>query len=90
MASSSSRKLQTLSLSQKYEIVTFCERNTNVKKDAAAKFNIPPTTLSGFLAVTSTIKADYEAGSVSTSAKRKRTFKFTEIDEALLIWFALV
>ena len=58
------KKRQALSLGRKYEIVSFWERNKNLKqKNVADKFDIPASTLSKTLKAAAEVKAEFQAGS---------------------------
>ena len=67
---SAKRKLMTLSLDKKYELIVEVEKGKEKKKEIAQKFNIPANMLSSILTKRDAIKEAYE-GSVF-QPKRKR------------------
>ena len=84
----SKRKRKELTITEKFEIITFCQKNKDLKqKEIATKFGIPSSTLSGLLKQSGSIKQDYEDNTIASKTKRKRKCKLTDIDNALLLWF---
>ena len=82
------QKRKELTISEKFEIITFYEKNKDLKqKQVAKKFEIPSSTLSGLRKQSEIIKRDYEDNVVASKTKRKRKCKLIDVDNALLLWF---
>lgn len=83
----SKRKLITLTLEQKVNLILEVEKNPNLKKkDVAAKYGIPPNTVSTILKDKQKILSRHGSGADSSS-KRAKTCAFPEVEQALLKWF---
>jgi hypothetical protein len=77
-----------LTLSKKYEIVSFRESNKHLsQRDTALRFGIPTSTLGDMLKNATKIKESFENSSYSADAKRQRKAQFDVVDVALLAWF---
>lgn len=87
---SSNRKLNTLSVKQKVQIIEVVESNEkqnkkNFKSEVAKQFNIPQSTLSTILKNKVAILERFYAG--DSSRKRKRNAEFPDLEAVLLEWF---
>ena len=81
------RKLKTLSLKEKYEIIKKVQNGEIKNKTKFAEdVGIKRTTLSSICANSDKIIGDYEAGGNSNS-KRTRKHGFEDVDKYLLKWF---
>lgn len=84
------RKLDAKSYETKYDAIMTVERGGKSKKQIAADFGIPMSTLSTWLKKSEDIKTKYLSGEMGAQRKKCRTAKFPEIEEALLKWFKTV
>jgi hypothetical protein len=82
------RHYHALTLSKKYEIVSFWESNKHSsQRDIALRFGIPTSTLGDMLRNATKIKESFENSSYSADAKRQKKTRFNDINVALLAWF---
>ncbi|XP_071035288.1 major centromere autoantigen B-like [Parasteatoda tepidariorum] len=82
----SKRKLKTLNLEDKINLINDVDRNPNMKmKDIALKYGIPPNTLSTILKERENILKRYE--STNPLSKRMKMCAFPQVESALLKWF---
>ena len=79
---------KSLTIRRKLEIVNAVEKAppTKTKKEIAAEFDIPPSTLSTIMKKKDSLKTMATHG--STKKKRNRDPSRTDVDEALYIWFS--
>jgi hypothetical protein len=83
----SKRKLTTLTLDEKANLILEIKKNPQLKKkDVAAKYGIPPSTLSTILKDKQKILSRHGSGADSSS-KRAKTCAFPDVEAALLKWF---
>jgi hypothetical protein len=77
-----------LTLSKKYEIVSFWESNKHLsQRDISLCFGIPTSTLGDMLKMQQKLKESFGNSSYSTDAKRQRKTRFDDVEVALLAWF---
>ncbi|CAG4935600.1 unnamed protein product [Colias eurytheme] len=79
------RKLNTLSLAEKIEVLEAVKR-CQKKKDVAEQFGLPMSTLSTIIKNESDIMRKIQNGQ-SLSCKRRRIAEFPGLEECLLKWF---
>ena len=91
MALTTKRKLKTLSLADKINVIAYTSQNRGMtKSDVAKHFSIPLSTLHGILSKQDSLQQKYESSSSSAAIKRVKSFKNSEIDPVLYTWFAQV
>lgn len=81
----SKRVLKCLSIEEKYKLIKEVDGGLK-KKEAAAKYGIPASTVSTIFKNKESIITSFESG-VRLSCKRMKTPKFHNIDKAVLDWF---
>jgi hypothetical protein len=82
------RHRNALTLSKKYEIVSFWESHKHLSQKVIAQhFEIPTSTLGDMIKNATKIKQSFENSSYSADAKRHRKTRFDDVDVALLAWF---
>mgnify|MGYP001795526029 FL=1 len=87
MSNQPKRKLSLKSLEDKYHAIKDIEKGIS-NKDAAAKYNVPKNTISTWLKNKEKIREAFEEGSAAMPmAKKLRTSKNENLDQALLKWF---
>jgi hypothetical protein len=86
----SGRKLQTLSLKRKIELIEAVEGcpSGKKKKEIAADFSVPPNTLSTILKNKEKYREAFYGGKTNVEKKRQRDAKRDDVDDALLKWFS--
>ncbi|XP_018318868.1 tigger transposable element-derived protein 4-like [Agrilus planipennis] len=84
---STKRKLKTLTLLEKFEVINAVKSGMK-KKDVAAQYGLPASTLSTILKNKSEILVRYKSSS-NLSCKRHRTAEFPDLEECLLGWIKL-
>ena len=84
---SSSRKLVTLSLKRKIELIQCVESGGKRKKEIASDFGIAPNTLSTILRDKDRYQRLFYGGKTDLNKKRARGAVHEDVDEALLAWF---
>ena len=84
-ASFASRKLVTLSLKRKIEMIDCVERGG--KKDIASDFGIAPSSVSTVVRDKDRYRKLFYEGHTDVSKKRARPAKHEDVEEALLRWF---
>ncbi|XP_041361034.1 tigger transposable element-derived protein 4-like [Gigantopelta aegis] len=82
-----SRKRKALDLDVKFQIVAAVDLGQKSKKDIAAEFGIPKSTLSTILKQRETILSKCQSSEFNTARKRIRTSEFQDVDDALFLWF---
>ena len=87
MASFSSRKLVTLSLKRKIEMIDCVERGGKKKKDIASDFGIAPSSVSTIVRDKDRYRKLFYEGHTDVSKKRARPAKYEDVEEALLRCF---
>ncbi|XP_069134649.1 tigger transposable element-derived protein 6-like [Argopecten irradians] len=81
------RKLESKSYDVKYEAIMEVEKGVKSKKQIAADFGIPQSTLSTWMKNNAQIKQKFLSGEVGPQRKKSRNAKFPEVEQALLAWF---
>ena len=81
------RKLDVKSYETKYEAIMAVEKGVKAKKQIAADFGIPVSTLSTWIKKGDEIKQKYLTGGMGSQRKKSRGAKFPEVEKALLTWF---
>ncbi|CAG9563419.1 unnamed protein product [Danaus chrysippus] len=79
------RKLKTLTLREKFNVINAVKSGTK-KKDVAAHYGLPASTLSTIIKNEAEILQRYESSS-NLSCKRRRLAEFPDLEECLLTWF---
>lgn len=79
------KRLNSLDISAKAKIIGEVETGKKSKKDIAAEYGIPASTLSTILKNKETILAFFKAG--NTSRKRARESDYPDVEEACLKWY---
>ena len=90
MASSNgsrSRKLVTLPLKQKIELIQCVESGGKKKKEIADDFGIAPNTLSTILWDKDMYRKLFYEGKTNVNKQRARAATHEDVDKALLVWF---
>ncbi|XP_057335435.1 tigger transposable element-derived protein 6-like [Microplitis mediator] len=82
---SAKRKLTTLTLQEKFDVINTVKTGMK-KKDVAAQYGIPASTLSTIIKNEAEILLRYEK-SGNISYKRRRVAEFPDFEEGLLTWF---
>lgn len=82
------RKLNTLLLSDKVRLISEIDKGVKKKKDIAADFGIPPSTLSTIIKNRKEILKKAENG-VTNDRKRFKTCTYEDIDGVILEWFKM-
>ena len=84
--------LAALTLKKKYELIQAVQNApaSSKKKDIAAEFKIPSNTLSTIMKNKDHVIEKYHRQDIEPERKSFRSSAFTDIDEALLIWFEVV
>ncbi|XP_057334362.1 tigger transposable element-derived protein 4-like [Microplitis mediator] len=82
---SAKRKLTTLTLQEKFDVINTVKTGMK-KKDVAAQYEIPASTLSTIIKNEAEILLRYEK-SGNISYKRRRVAEFPDLEEGLLTWF---
>ncbi|XP_057324247.1 tigger transposable element-derived protein 4-like [Microplitis mediator] len=82
---SAKRKLTTLTLQEKFDVINTVKTGMK-KKDVAAQYGIPASTLSTIIKNEAEILLRYEK-SGNISYKRRRVAEFPDLEEGLLTWF---
>jgi hypothetical protein len=83
----SKRKLSTLPLEKKYELIVEVEKGEKKKKELVQKFNIPPNMLSTISTKRDAIEEAYKGRTFQAKRKRLRLPTSETVDHALLRWF---
>lgn len=83
--SSAVRKRKVLLLEDKLSILNAVTAGEK-KKDVAARFNIPASSLSTILAAEQSIRSAMESGT-SAQKKRLKTSTYADVDNAVFAWF---
>ena len=82
------RKLVTLTLKRKIDLISTAEMNPSKKrKEIAEEFGIAPTTVTGILKDKEKYKQQYFSGQIDVNKSRVRPARFNAVDDALLQWF---
>ena len=82
------RKLVTLTLKRKIDLIGTAEMNPSKKrKEIAEGFGIAPTTVTGILKDKEKYKQQYFSGQIDVNKSRVRPARFNAVDDALLQWF---
>ena len=81
------RKRKEIPLETKYETIQCVEMGNEPKKDATARFDILPNTLSTILKNKEKILESYEKSTISPARKRHRSSAHENMDVALYEWF---
>ena len=82
------RKLVTLTLKSKIDLISTAEMNPSKKrKEIAEEFGIAPTTVTGILKDKEKYKQQYFSGQIDVNKSRVRPARFNAVDDALLQWF---
>jgi hypothetical protein len=85
----SGRKLQTLLLKRKIELIEAVEKMpAGKKKDIAAEFGIVPNTLSTILKDKEKYRRVFYGGQANVNKQRQHVAAYNDIDEAILRWFS--
>ncbi|XP_023237227.1 tigger transposable element-derived protein 4-like [Centruroides sculpturatus] len=82
----SARKLTTLTLKEKYELVSEFECNKTSQAEFAKQKNLPRTTLVGILKKKEEIKKLFLGSSSRMSRKRQRKSLYKDVEDALVRW----
>ncbi|CAG4979095.1 unnamed protein product [Parnassius apollo] len=82
---STKRKLTTLTLSEKFNVIKAVNSGMK-KKDVAAYYGIAASTLSAIINNEAEILLRYES-STNLSCKRRRLAEFPDLEECLVSWF---
>ncbi|XP_066258787.1 tigger transposable element-derived protein 4-like [Euwallacea similis] len=82
---STKRVLKTLSIDEKFRLIKEVESGSR-KKDVAAKYEVPASTVSTILKNKQAIITAFESG-VSGSSKRLKKPTYEDVDKAVLEWF---
>ncbi|KAL3270138.1 hypothetical protein HHI36_009196, partial [Cryptolaemus montrouzieri] len=82
---SDKRKLKTLTLREKFNVIN-AVKSCMKKKDVAAHYGLPLSTLSTIIKNEAEILQRYESSS-NLSSKRRRLAEFPDLEECLLTWF---
>ncbi|KAL3277547.1 hypothetical protein HHI36_012891 [Cryptolaemus montrouzieri] len=82
---SDKRKLKTLTLREKFDVINAVKSGMK-KKKVAAHYGLPPSTLSTIIKNEAEILQRYESSS-NLSSKRRRLAEFSDLEECLLTWF---
>ncbi|CAG9579647.1 unnamed protein product [Danaus chrysippus] len=80
----SKRKLKTLTLREKFNVIYVVKSGTK-KKDVAARYGLPASTLYTIIMNEAEILQRYES-STNLSCKRRRLAEFPDLEEFLLTW----
>ena len=82
------RKLVTLTLKRKIDLISTAEMNPSKKrKEIAEEFGIAPTTVTGILKDKEKYKQQYFSGQIDVNKSRVRPARFNAVDDALLQCF---
>ena len=82
------RKLNTLELHKKYELIKDVEKGNMKKKDIALKYGILPNTLTNILSKKDSIIKNFENGNFNNAKKQRiRACTHEDVDAILLSWF---
>ena len=84
---SQKRKLKTLTILQKYELIKDVETGMK-KKDVAQKFDIKPNTLSTILKNKTTVVEAVEKIGTRCNSKRLKKATFESVDKSVVEWFS--
>lgn len=82
---STKRKLKTLTLREKSDVINAVKSGMK-KKDVAAQYGLPASTLSTIIKNEAEILQRYESSN-NLSSKRRRLAEFPDLEECLLTWF---
>lgn len=82
---SAQKKNKTLTIGEKLKIIKIVNEGLRKKKDIAAEFNIPCSTLSTILKNQAVIETRANEGNIK--CKRKREAEFPDIEECMIKWF---
>ncbi|XP_067120346.1 tigger transposable element-derived protein 4-like [Centruroides vittatus] len=80
------RKLTTLTLKEKYELVSEFECNKTSQAEFAKQKNLPRSTLVGILKKKEEIKKLFLGSSLRPSRKRQRKSPYKDVEDALVCW----
>ena len=84
----SKRKLNTLTLQEKIDVIKFHLKNPSFSQAYIAKeFNIPPPTICRIIKNKDDIINKEKSGTFTNNIKRFKSNKYIEIDDALFTWF---
>ena len=85
---SQKRKLSSLSLAQKYDVLMLLQRGEKASK-ISRDLNIPKNNISTWAKRDNKEKIikEFEAGNFNSERKRLRDSKYDDIEQALLQWF---
>lgn len=81
------RKLNTLTIGDKVRLINEVERGTKKKKDIAAEFNIPASTLSTIMKNKQSVMEASQSNDSCHNRKRLKDSKFPNLEKAMLEWF---
>lgn len=82
-------KLKTLSLADKINVIAYTSQNRGTtKSDVAKHFSIPLSMLHCILSKQDSLQQKYESSSSSAAIKRVKSFKNSDIDPVMYMWFA--
>ena len=87
--SAQKRKLNALTLSDKIKLISEVDKGLKKKKDIAADFGIPQSTLSTIIKNREEIMKNTENG-VQNDRKRFKVCTYDDIDEAILEWIKII
>jgi transposase-like protein/uncharacterized membrane protein len=87
---SSGRKLTTLTLKQKFELLEEVEHSGKKKVDIAREYGIPRSTLSGIIKHKDHYRKLFCESQINNNRQRARTAACDFIDTALLKWFTVL
>lgn len=79
------RKLKSLTVSEKVKVIAAVKSGLKPKKDIAAEYGIPASTLSTIIKNEEDILVRASSGQLEN--KRKREAEFPDIEECVLKWF---
>ena len=90
MSAMSGRKLQTLPLKRKIELIDAVEKRPvgKKKKEVAEEFGIVPNTLSTIIKNKEKYRQAFYGGQANVNKQRQRVSTHNDIDDALLRWFS--
>jgi hypothetical protein len=74
-------------IKRKYEAIMAVEKGVKAKKQIAADFGIPISTLSTWIKKGDEMKQKYLTGEMGSQRKKSRGAKFPEVSKARLIWY---
>jgi hypothetical protein len=89
LMASESRKLKTLTLKRKIELLDEVESGAKKKADIAKEFGISGSTLSGIIKNKERYRKMYYDGHMDIEKKRSRASLCDDVDIALLKWFTM-